>query len=76
MQARPPVRCQLVKMLITIEPLGIFYHILHTYACQHSKQPFSINMGLLNNCQAYCGQFAKIIMTLEPNRIFGSKFAY
>ena len=30
-----PVRGQLVKMLITLEPRGLFLSTVHTYACQH-----------------------------------------
>ena len=59
-----------------------FYHILHTYTCQHSlttgfrTQPFLIDMGLLSSCPACCGQLVKILITVEPYRIFGSNFAY
>ena len=31
-------------------------------------------VGLLCNCQACCGQLVKILISLEPNRIFGSNF--
>ena len=37
-----------------------------------------IDIGLLSNCPACCGQLpvVKILITLEPYRIFGSSFAY
>ena len=53
-----------------------------TYARQYSlttgmrTHPFLIDIGLLSNCPAFCGQLMKILITLEPFRIFGSKFAY
>ena len=55
----------------------IFYHILHTYACKHSlttdmqTHPVWIDMGLQSNCRAFCGQLVKILITLQPYRIFG-----
>ena len=59
-----------------------FYHILHTYACQHSlnydmrTHLLLIDMGLLCNCPACCVQLVKIIITLEPYGIFESNFAH
>ena len=79
----PSVCYQLVKLFITLEPHGMFYHILHTYARQHSlttgmrTHPFLIDIGLVsNNCPAFCGQLENIIMTLDSFRILGSNFAY
>ena len=42
----------------------------------HVKPHFLIDMGLLSNCPACCGQLVKIPITLEPYGIFGSNFAY
>ena len=53
-----------------------FYHILHTYTCQYSlatgmrNHLFLMDMGLLSNCPAYCGQLVKILITLKPYGIF------
>ena len=33
-------------------------------------------MGLLGNRPACCGQLVKVVITLEPYRIFGSNCAY
>ena len=41
-----------------------------------SKTNFFIDMGLLSNFPAYCGQLVKLLITLEPNGIFGSKFCF
>ena len=35
-----------------------------------------IDIYLLSNCPAGCGQLVKILITLEPYRIFGSNSAY
>ena len=35
-----------------------------------------IDMGLLCNFPASCGQLGKIIITLEPQGVYVSKFAY
>ena len=37
---------------------------------------FLIDIGLLSNCPARCGQLVKILITIEPYRNFGSNFAY
>ena len=76
------VRYHLVKMFITLEPHGIFlshfaYICISTFPNHwHAKRPFLIDMGLLSNCPAYCGQLVNILTTLEPYGIFGSNFAY
>ena len=38
--------------------------------------PFLIEMGLLSYCPACCNKLVKILITLEPYRIFGSNFAH
>ena len=59
-----------------------FYHILHTYACQYYLTTsiripwYLIDMGLLCNGLASCGQLVKILIALEPYGIFGSNVAY
>ena len=40
------------------------------------RNHFLIDMGLLSNCPACCGQLVKILIALEPYGIFGSKFAF
>ena len=35
-----------------------------------------IDMGLLSNCPACCGQLVKILITLAPYGIFVTHFAY
>ena len=71
-----------MKIFINLESHDYFYHILHTYVCQHSltigtrTHRFLIDMGLLFNCSACCGQLVKILITLEPYGIFESNFAY
>ena len=69
---RPPICYQLVKMFITLESHGIIYHILHTYACQHplttdmrSHPFFFIDMGLLSNFPACCGQLVNSSLLLN-----------
>ena len=37
---------------------------------------FLIDMALLCNCPASCGQLMKILITLEPYGMFGSSFAH
>ena len=82
MRVRLSVCYQLVKLFIVFEQHGIFYHILHTYACQHSLTTgmrthlFLIDMTLLSTCSACCGYLVNILITLEPSWIFGSNFAY
>ena len=75
------VRGQLVKMLITLEPHGIFDQNLHIYACQHSLTTDMRNhlfdgRGVLSISPAGCGQFVKMLITLEPHGIFGSYVEY
>ena len=72
---RPSLRYQLANMFT-------WYHILHSYACQHyittstRIHPFLVDMDLLCNCPACCGQLVKILITHEPYSIFGLSFAY
>ena len=68
-------------MLIILEPHGIFGHILHINACQHHLTTgmcdgFLVDEGLLSIISAVCGQLVKMLITLEPQGIFGSNFTY
>ena len=55
---------------------------IYTNACQHSLTTgirihlFWCTWSLLSNCPACCGELVKLLITLEPYRIFGSNFAY
>ena len=42
----------------------------------HAKTPFKVDEGLLSISTACFGHLVKILITLEPYGIFGSKFAY
>ena len=82
LSGRPFVRGQLVKMLITLEPRGIF-RLHFAYICMstfhkhwHAKPTFLLDEGLLSISLPCCCQLVKMIITLEPYGIFGSNFAY
>ena len=49
---------------------------MHVNIPWHANQPILIDMDWLSNCQACFGQLVKILITLEPCRIFESKFAF
>ena len=59
-----------------------FYHILQTYACQHSlptgmqNNLFLIDKGILCNCPAFLWSVNEILIALEPYGKFESNFAY
>ena len=70
-------------MFIILEPHGIV--LLHfAYMCMstfpshwHANPPIFDRYGsAVSYCPACCGLFVKILITIEPYRIFGSKFAY
>ena len=42
----------------------------------HEKPPFLVDEGLLSISPACCDQLVKILITLEPYGVFGSKFEY
>ena len=55
--------------------------IVHTYVCQHSlttgmQNHLFVMTSLLSISPACSGQIVKMLITLEPCGIFGSKFAY
>ena len=57
-----------------------FDHILHDMHVNfpnhwHAKPAFLMDVGLLSISPACCGQFVKMLITLEPHVIFGSNFA-
>ena len=69
----PSVCFQLVKIIITLEPHGVFFiTFLHTYVCQQSLTTgmrthlFLMDMGLRCYCPAFCGLLVKILKTPEP----------
>ena len=68
-------------MFITLEPHGIFSsHFAYEYMSKfpnhwHAKHHSLTDIDLLSNCPAYCGQLVKILITIEPYRIFGSNIA-
>ena len=74
MCVRPSVT-RLVKMFITLEPRGIFHHILHTYVCQHS-----LHTGMHNYLfrHGFAGQLSSLLWSVSenPHGIFGSNYAY
>ena len=62
----------------------IWYILSHfAYICMstfpnhwHAKLPVLIDIGLLCNCPAFCGQLVKILKILVPYGIFESNFTY
>ena len=53
-----------------------FDQMLHLFACHwHALQPVLVDANLLRITLAGRGQLVKMLITLEPHGIFGSKSA-
>ena len=67
--ASQSIRGQLVKMLITFEPLGMFSSNLHAYLFYHSPSTGMQNgdEALLSIILSGRGLTVKMLITLEPH---------
>ena len=67
-------------MLITLERMVYFDHILHTYVfniCLTTgmrNRLFLLDVALLSISSAGRGQLVKMLITLEPHGIFGTNY--
>ena len=71
-----------MKVLLTLEPHGIvssnfvYVRMPTLYNHWHVKTHFLMDKALLSISPAGRGELVKIPITLEPQGIFGSNFAY